>query len=193
VLTGSRGALFSIIFIFILYTFDVLIRERKINYKLLVLSLYFLVIFLFNSLVPVSLYSRFINNDFITNEFLNPYSRTNIWKTIMNNIIPEMPFLGYGSGNAYFIVGEYMGIPLSSHNLIFDILLQFGFLGVIIFLSFLISLFLFLLKYKQHHLIFAFIGILLVTIFLEGLSKKYFWNVIIFSVLTNHNFSIKEI
>ena len=191
--TGSRGALFSTGFILIWYTLDVLNRKGKISSKLLTILLVSMCIGLFIVLIPNSLYSRYFDSNIFENELLSPYSRTSIWKTVINSIIPSMPLLGYGSGNAYLIVGEYLGKPMSSHNLLFDILLQYGYLGIVVFLIFLLSITSFLIKNKRKDLIYIFFAILLVTVFLEGLSKKYFWNVIMFIILTAQIDRKKEI
>ncbi len=134
IFTGSRGGLLGIIFIVLYFLI-------KNNSK----SKYFL---LFFSILLISLFSILANfllqNDLILTQLTRSYDREDIFRTTMA-YFTKNPIFGYG-GNT---IGQLQDIKINyspsiiwdhTHNWVFEILIRYGLVGLVLFLAFIISI-----------------------------------------------------
>ena len=139
---GSRGpALFIILFVFIYFIIRFLnsnkkIKHLKILFPLLIIIILFsedILIFVNNILNSSGVSSRFLSN-LLSGSFFNGNARITLWTQAID-LIKENP-LGYGAMGSREALSDIIvaGYP---HNVILEILLDFG----VIFGFFLISFF----------------------------------------------------
>ncbi|GBF12463.1 O-antigen ligase [Tepidibacillus sp. HK-1] len=162
VLTTSRGALLGIVAIISYYAFKAM-RKNKSKW-----------IFVF---IPVTVAGLIFWNDIIISIFqLVPsleyrmsvtYDRQDIIYTTMQ-YISNRPFLGFGGNSLDQVIDIYgnvsqYGIKWShTHNWILDMTLRYGFIGLILFSGFMISI---LLKIKDKDKQFMFLLMLVLSLF----------------------------
>lgn len=181
--TGSRGALIAIIFTFLYFLFFKF--KFKFKHLIMILILGLGVFFSVSFFLPDYLIERLSGGEYIISTLEFGGGRTLIWEIIIGNILRTMPFLGFGSGSSGIVLSQYFGVITGSHNTYLMLLLEFGVLGLSIFLYFLWSMF---KKYKndpKFSKILSFIAILIIVFFLDSYFKKYFWNVLMFVVITS--------
>lgn len=173
-LTQSRTVWITFIFLVIYYTYI----RHKINLKINVKYLIFILILYINNIVNLTMYSNFFNyigfNTIQTSTLYervsSGYSRLEIWQH-MWHVILERPVIGYGwyqtqlaniSLNEKFLNKQILD---SSHNILIDILVWSGLLiGGCILLYTTFLLILFFLKIKSKETMIAFCMIIAVVI-----------------------------
>lgn len=134
-LTASRGGILSLVFTTIL----TLILFSKRNFKRSILIIFFLifsvlVLFYSNPLYFDYIYERFFGES-ITNLSSLTSSRTDWWKAAFE-AFKQKPLLGYGGSisASHWINFNMYGIAAVMHNLYIEILIQYGIVGLTIFL-----------------------------------------------------------
>lgn len=181
--TGSRGALIAIIFAFLYFLFFKF--KFKFKHLIMIIILGLGVFFSISFFLPDYLIERLSGGEDIISTLEFGGGRTAIWEIIFDNIIRNIPFLGFGSGSSSIILGQYFGRITGSHNTYLMLLLEFGVLGLSIFLYFLWAMF---KKYKndpKFSKILSFIAILIIVFFLDSYFKKYLWNILMYLVISD--------
>lgn len=181
-LTGSRGAFLAIILSFII-TMWILrknIRVKKAITMFVSLGVLTILIYL---ILPSDLFERLFQLSSYTDDFVRYGSRTDIWLNIYNNILPDLPFLGYGSGNSQYILFNFYNELKATHNTYLTFVIDLGIFGIVLFLMFLYQMFILAWKSKKMSLIFGFISIAIVIFFLDSFPKKYFWNIMFIIII----------
>lgn len=103
-----------------------------------------------------------------------------IWKSAiqsLNNI--GRVIIGYGVGSAEKIVGLNYLKNAAVHNVILAHLIEFGFVGSIMFFNMLFKVIKELKNYQYFEYLFGFYGILFMGFFLDLLTTKFFWTSLI--------------
>lgn len=181
--TGSRGALIAIILAFLYFVFFKF--KFKFKHLIMLLILGFVIFFIVSFFLPDYLIERLSGGEDVISTLEFGGGRTAIWDIILGRIIRSLPFWGFGSGSSSLIIGQYFDKNIGSHNTYFMLLLEFGVIGLSIFLYFLWSIF---KKYKndpKFSKILSFIAILIIVFFLDSYFKKYLWNILMFVVISN--------
>jgi len=140
-LTGSRGGMLTLVFTTIL----TLLLFSKRNFKRSILVIFFLIFF-----VLALFYSNLIDFNFIYERFFGKYitdissltaGRTDWWKAAFE-AFKQKPLLGYGgsrSASLWINFNKY-GEAKVMHNIYVEILIQYGIVGLTVFLSLIIRL-----------------------------------------------------
>lgn len=193
-LTGSRGAMIACGFTFLYYV----INNFKMNhaaasygeyvparfktlFKFLLIGC--IIFFIIIPLLPEHISERLLGENAIIGEFVERRGRTEIWEIIFSRIIPEMPAWGYGSGCSGIILAPFWGCVKGSHNTYLHIVLEYGILGLPIFIYFLWKIFKRIKQEQDYAKICAFIAIVITVFFLDAYFKKYLWNTLMFCVI----------
>lgn len=123
--TYSRGAYISIIVAFLVIgIFAGMKNLLKLSLGIIIILLPISIIFGHGNILPVSVTERFQS---ITKKDESIETRQNVWK-IAKDYIVQSPLFGYG-----FNAKSYL-LPLDTHNMFLNILLEAGVLGLIFFL-----------------------------------------------------------
>jgi oligosaccharide repeat unit polymerase len=188
-LSSSRSAFFSIILVFILALL-ILIKKRKNK-----------LIFIFTTIISVIISLLLLINFYPDSRLSQSFNLNegSIWarKNFYNaslDIIKEKPLLGHGleqAGNRFVtyykpdwaLFSKVNDYPDRAHNIILDLIINFGMVGLLIYGFLFLYLFYVLLikiKEKEKYLLFIYLGILAYIISLmfgfSSLSTSlYFW------------------
>ena len=151
VLTQSRGAALSFIFviIFFLISLNILTKKRVIeeNYRIVVSSMIFIIILLL-LVIPNPLMDRIIN---IGGDDVAAYSRIGIYKSALKMFL-DKPFLGYGLGTFIDVFPKY-SFPIEGgigrftrfaefvHNEYLQIASELGCFGILLLISLIFIIF----------------------------------------------------
>lgn len=143
VFTGSRSALFGLLIGLLVLLFMLKkITNIKFYYHyifmiILLIILFYILYKIFYIMLPKSLLDRYTINSI---EESKGSTRTIVWKSIIEYIIPKHFFLGLGIGGS---VGNYLfkytGLKFGAHNIVLAILAEngiIGFLGYSIFFQY---------------------------------------------------------
>gem|GEM_PF-3969626 len=190
-LTASRGGILTLVFT----TFLTLILFSKGNFKrsiliILLLILSVLALFYFNIVDFGFIYERFFGES-ITNFSSLTSRRTDLWKTAVEGF-KQKPIFGFGGSMSvsHWINFTTYGNAMSMHNLFIEILVQYGMVGLTIFLLLIIRVLADLknlLKLNKVHttdntyLLIPFIS--LATMLFAGLALSWHWRELIWYLI----------
>lgn len=174
--TGSRGAFISIFIAFVIYFF----RNFSLKRASLLFALTALTIYTTINYLPENIFLRIFSEGAMVGTQELERGRFFVWQIIITNIIPNMPLFGYGSGISGEIIAKYTGYIIGAHNTYLRMILEFGILGLPVFLYFLSKLFILAKKEKNIAKTYLLIAILLIVFFLDANFKKYLWNALIY-------------
>lgn len=175
--TGSRGGIIALA----IMTFVFLLLERayrRISYIVFFLALVFIFLRFVLPAMPQNLIDRLglqrIMNDMSTNE----RQRGFLWYYAITNVIPSMRPWGVGAGCAPLTMSSIYGSPKGIHNTYLTMCVEYGVLGLPVFLLVLWTLFRNEQKEGNHLEAALLVGICAVIFFLDSYAKKFFWNVL---------------
>ena len=176
-LTGSRGALLSMLLFLMVY---ILFSQGRKRVRLLVCALIALVIayFVILPLLPENLRSRLFDNDSYTRTINSEENRIAFWKLAFTEICPKNPILGVGAGCTPLWLGKFFRRNRGMHNTYINMLCEFGLFGLPAFLWMLYALFIKKKREGNPGEIALFAGICMIIFFLDAYPKKFFWNII---------------
>ena len=178
--TGSRGGMLSVV-IAMSYFF---IMNRKIKNVFLLILIIGMLTFIINFILTDFIIERLWTDLGVFNDKTTVHSRSFIWTVIFLEIIPHMPILGFGSGCPQIVLASYFGYQYATHNIFITMALESGILGIPIFIFFLWSIFKRIKQEKDYSKISTFIAIIIVVFFLDAYHTKFFWNVLMFSIIS---------
>ena len=164
-LSGERMPLLQLIFgLFLIFVSLILFNKKKIIYFLIIFPILIISITFSNtakerfkstfdsleSLKDSLLYNKVIDNSSSVNDyFMNFYSAYYLWN---NNKIIGGGYRYYNNNcSDDFIIGKENYCSTHPHNIFLEILSDYGFIGLIIFISFLITLFTKHFKSKYYY------------------------------------------
>lgn len=179
-ITGSRGAMLATFFALIYYSLNNL-KLNKIVYLLLTVIIFYFAVLPF---IPDFISQRLWGKGALTNDFGARDTRIDIWSTLLTDIFPENPLFGSGSASGGHLLSRYFGQDRGVHNTYFSMIIDYGILGLPVFLYLLYKLFNLLKREKDYAKICSFLAIIVIIFFLDAYFKKFFWNVLMYSVIT---------
>lgn len=181
-LTGSRGGMFSVI---IGLSYLTLININRNNTKFfIILFLGGIIAFYFiNKYLPQDLIQRLFTIESYQSDTERYTTRSGVWKSIYTLVFPIMPFLGYGSGVAQYVLADIYGYLKGVHNTYLNMVLEYGFLALPIFLFFIYRVYKYLAFNKKINYISLLIAMLVIIFFLDSYAKKFLWNILMFLII----------
>ena len=184
-LTGSRTALIAILAVLLIYIF-LGFQHSVIRNTVIIVLIGFLVYTLMSQFMPEKLFDRLFS---IQRYDLDTQSnsRTKIWESAFQYVLPSMPLWGFGIGNSpvamYSVAGYYQG----THNTYLAILMEFGIFGIPAFLYLLFSM---LKKMLSHRIIVGFasmVGLMIVMMFIDVYRVKFMWAALLYFMILIDN------
>ena len=195
-LSGSRSSMLGLLVgvIFSLFYQLKLIRNKKNNVLTIAIIFICIVTVLYGGFLNTK-ESQYIIDRYSYDKFLNieNLGRYYIWEGYLTDIVPEFWLFGTGGAKSGSLYLSKFGIYSGGHNIIIAILVQFGIVGLIIFISFFAITFFKSLKFLKKDsnilpFIAAFIALIMVGIGENIFSQKVFW----FSMAMCWRLSIKN-
>lgn len=184
-LTGSRTALIAILAVLLIYIF-LGFQHSVIRNIVIIVLIGFLVYTLISQFMPEKLFNRLFS---IQRYDLDTQSnsRTKIWESAFQYVLPSMPLWGFGIGNSpvamYSVAGYYQG----THNTYLSMLMEFGIFGIPAFLYLLFSM---LKKMLSHRIIVGFasmVGLMIVMMFIDVYRVKFMWAALLYFMILIDN------
>lgn len=179
-LSGSRTALLAILVILMVYAFWGS-SEKKIRNIIILIVLACTVYFLMSKYMSSKLFERLLGQGQYTISDSN--SRTNIWLNAIKYVVPTMMPWGFGTGNSPAAMSSVAGYYQGVHNTYISMFLEFGILGLPVFLSFLIRMLKRFFQSRETVGMAALSGMMVVMMFLDTYKTKYMWLVIMYCVI----------
>ncbi len=175
-LTGSRGALISIVTAVVIGLFSYK-KDIKSILKITALLILLMIIGYFAlTILPEELISNRFNLNILfgQNELAShSHSRYKIWGYAIQLIV-NRPFFGYGLGN-FFSAIDTVYKTCASHNMYILLLVEGGISGFIAFFTPLVSLWIKTKKNKNIGNVMLLTSILILAVSLDSITYKYFW------------------
>jgi len=181
VATGSRGAMLGLGAFLLVYAF-LLSRSTGIRKLLTVVGGLLVVITVIISVIPAELRDRLFSLGGYTVDFTGQSTNTRsvIWSHVVEEVIPNMPLYGVGSGNAPDMLVPWYFDRRGVHSIYLNMIVEYGILGIPVFFGFLGALFIRNLRRSDYLRVSALIAFLVIAAFLDAFTKKYFWNAMIY-------------
>lgn len=190
-MTGSRGGFLGIITLTLLCIVSNLkSKKSKMGVFVLIIIAILLSGILINNL-PQGVINRFSIESLIGKTDKGT-GRLLIWKGSIE-AIKNNPIIGYGVGNVFVANQMYVGRLAGSHNMYLNVLVEFGIIGILLFICFCINIFKKLINLKAYREIYCFISILIVCCFLDALTAKFLWGALIIFTIRTKTFDFEVI
>lgn len=189
-LTGSRGGLlacFVFCFIYMLKS-GILKKPSRSFIALLIFSLLYIMIVKY---LPNDIISRLFSREGYLYQLAyqnqTQTQRLSIWHITINKVIVKRPIFGSGSGTASLLLTPYYGFDEGVHNTYLNMVVEYGVLGILIFVPLLIKLVKRLSTNKRIVELALLIAIMIIIVFLDSYPKKFFWNVMYLGMISLHS------
>jgi len=188
-LTGSRGAMIASIITLIVFS----LYNFKIKTVISIVSILIIFYFFAYQFLPEYITHRLWGEGAISGDFRTRDTRVDIWSTLFKYALPDLSVIGNGSGSGGLVLSKYFYTIIGVHNTYFSLILDYGILGLPIFIYLLIKIFKLIKKENNYAKICSFIAIIVVIFFLDAMFKKFLWNVLIFCVVSVNNVDLSQI
>jgi O-antigen ligase len=172
-LTGSRTAVLSILAVIVIYVFFNF-QHSTVKNAIIIILLCIIIYNFVSQFMPDKLFNRMFSVQRYDVD-TESNSRTRIWNSAFQYVLPNMPFWGFGIGNApvamYSVSGYYQGI----HNTYLTMFMEFGFFGIPVFAHFLLSM---LKKMFANRIVIGLatmVGMMIVMMFIDVYRDKFIW------------------
>lgn len=200
ILTGSRSGLLCSALVMILSSMAYMQQPSKGKIKSIVFLAGFAIILLFSAINYISdwMFNRFFVNSY--NDGSNEF-RVTLWQRALERW-PQHPLFGFGVGNYTYYSAKDWGLEETStttHGTITDFLVDFGILGLGLFVFILFSIIKKLIASRQYVLLAALPGIFICSIIVGAERTVALWlYLILFQVcgrffVQNSNISITDV
>jgi O-antigen ligase len=180
-LTGSRGGLLGVLAFFVTY---LILNKAYKKFSVMFGAIVILAViwFVILPMLPEDIYNRLFNDNFV-GEGSTGSGRTIIWEILFTKIVPENFIMGVGAGCSPVALRQYFGYLKGVHNTYFNMLAEYGVLGLPAFIIMLYDKWKY--QYKSKHYVEAalLVGMCIIIFFLDSYAKKFFWNVIMLLVI----------
>ena len=180
---GSRGAMIGLIVSILI----LVIRKAKkdmtksMGILLFILAVFILLILCADKILPPYIYNRL----FIASSYTGTSSRVVLWQYFFRNSYFKSPIIGFGCFGPYYEIGGVVGRQYYSlHNAYISMIGEYGVFYLPVFLVFLFSIWKRISLYDLNQCTLPFIGICVIIFFLDGYETKYFWNMILYCLLS---------
>jgi hypothetical protein len=179
--TGSRGAFIATAVptaIMLWGTFSVK-NNKGLSYRVLLITGIILIIMIIPSFIR-----QFLMEESVDRVFYEDYGtgseRTVIWNNIFNKFSSNILYIifGLGWGTANTITGLSNTSYVSLHNTPLAILVNTGIIGFSLFYYPIYCIMKLLLKKKDYLPFFLFLGQFIISLFLECINTRFYWNAI---------------
>lgn len=181
VATGSRSGLIAICFIVACVLKK---NAKKHAFALIVIiGIGIMLLPLLVETISLDMLERYSFNA-MTGQTSESDDRLIIWEIAiqsLNNIVRAL--VGYGAGSAEKIVGMSYFKEASIHNFFLAHMVEFGFIGSIMLFSMLFRIIKDLKKYWYIDYLVGFLGIMIMGLFLDLLTTKFFWTSLMMSTV----------
>lgn len=177
-ITGSRGGFVSVIS----FIFAYMMLNKAYNRLSIIIGFIILLVigwFVILPRLPEFIRWRLFSSESYISQGSTVGNRSDIWKTIVQKILPDLPIWGVGAGCAPIALKVYYGYEKGVHNTYLNMLVEYGFFGIPIFLWILWSKLRSLILHKNIIYAALLVGICVTIFFLDSYAKKFFWNVLI--------------
>ncbi len=141
-LLGSRNGIISFLFVTIIFVLIFIKTNPKKNlFILLIICCIFFVLLQFDIFYVEAIYERFFGNRIVDLSSLTS-KRYDWWKAAFN-AFREKPLLGYGGSknSIFWVTSKYTGYSIVTHNIFTDLFIQYGLIGLSIYISIIIVIF----------------------------------------------------
>ena len=188
---GSRGAMVGLILAVIVF---LLVRAKNnISKSIKLMVLFLLVCLVFvafaDKVFPSYIYERL----FQAKSYTDPTSRFFLWKYFLQDIYLQAPFFGFGPFGVYYKLGVLVARDYyAMHNAYLCMLGEYGIVYLPVFLLFLSTVWKRIVSNQNNSAIVAFVGICVIIFFLDGYETKYFWNMILYCMLTSNTLEAQK-
>jgi len=182
--TSSRGAVVSIAAM--LLTLLMFVHARtKVKIILIIVAIILIIPKIATDFLPVELYSRIFSIENYLRETGEMGARYRIWEYCIVDILPKSGIFGLGAGCSPVALLPYMGYASGVHNLYLNMLLEFGILGIPVFIVFIWKLFAVCIKNQNIFALGALVGVLVCSFFLDTYANKFLWNAMAYCLIGN--------
>lgn len=176
-LTGSRSGLIACVLI-ILLSMNTTLKNR-LYIGILALIIIFIGVPIILKYVPEEIIARYSLSAF-TGQEAESGTRIIIWKRAIESMEGITWLFGHGIGASQFIIGDVLGLGknMAIHNHYIAMLVETGMLGLFLVVYPMIRMVVFLWKHERGISI-AFMGIVVMTFFIDVMTTKFFWSTMI--------------
>ena len=184
-LAGSRAALIGLIIGLCVTLFEYLkgrVAVKKLIFIFLIILLGLIFIVNIKNIMPTWIYNRYFNSNYMDN---SNTTRLLIWKNALSGI-KNQPILGFGMG-IFSNLTEYhytAGKSSPAHQTILDFGLYGGIIGIVLFISFIISVVIPIMRNKNTKQYTGVIACLaFISMILSATRSMFLWNNLIYLYL----------
>lgn len=182
-MTGSRGALLG--FVVALVSFLFLKRfYRNAAIVVALVAVLTVVWFVIVPILPDDIRMRLFTVEGFTNALYTQGQRGELWNVALNMVIPNQPLWGYGTDCGHYLIGVNYGSVMDVHNLYLNMIIEYGLLGLPVFLYFLWVNLRECYRGGKNVEIALLLGTLTVAFFLDAYEKQFFWNAIYLATIS---------
>lgn len=179
--TGSRTGLISYVVIFFIILMSKL-NLKKIFYGLFTIILIIILTTIIIQFIDVRILERFSLQNIIDSDGTGRFV---LWKNAFviyeqSTVIKKL--FGYGAGNIREAYNMFGYIPIVSHNIFIDILIENGFAGLIVYLFMTIYSLLYSYKNMDKRFFYMLLVILIMSFGSSFYAYKVYWNIILICV-----------
>lgn len=172
-MTGSRTGMIAFIL-----GFFVLILKDKRKIFIALFGMFILTIAVLY-LLPQDIQDRLFYKSYIDSSNIK---RVQLWNSTINKIL-EKPFIGHGTISTKMIISDY-NVAGASHNTFLMILLNFGLLGFVAFMTFYLKIFILCLKKDMYLFLAIFINLSFTSFIISNNISIFFWTTLVFLILS---------
>jgi len=185
IMTGSRGGLLAAAaFAYIVGMYGR--KNKTLRIVLLAVVALAAVYVVAPMVLPASIYDRMFNMDSYQSVITSPKNRVAIWTYCFTALVPGIPFYGYGTGVPPYLIGGHFGyVYRGIHNSYLAMFLEFGYLGLPLFLGLMACITAKLAKNTDRICLGAMVGILIIIFFLESYSRTYLWCILTYCMISS--------
>ena len=183
-MTGSRGGLIALVaYIFIVYFFS---HKRKMRFLLvgILVGMFFYGIAPY--ILPTNIYDRLFTISSYEMTLNSTKTRVAIWTYCIEEVIPQMEWYGLGTGVPPYIIGGHFGyIYRGIHNTYLAMYMEYGILGLPVFLFFLLKIYKDRKCSRDIRSIAILVSTCIIIFFLESYSRTYFWIILVYITMVS--------
>lgn len=174
-MTGSRSGIVGLFLVFVIFLWgkrNVISLPQKVGIALFAIFLIIGIYSFAEYILPDAVFNRLFGKGGI--EFTDSTGRTEMWTYGINRFLDEGPILGLGFGTG------------TSHSTFVTVLVSTGIIVYPIFLYFIISVLLKLIKQNNVLALLLFSIPIMQAFFIDALNKRFFWNAFVLAILLSH-------
>ncbi len=181
-LTGSRGGMLAFATFLLAYFGADFLKTRNKKRVILFICIV-LVVLIAATFLPTEIFARLFYEDSYNALIEQEGNRVVLWGRCFTELVPNMPLWGWGSGNNTTKLSEIFGQTKGVHNTYISLLLEYGILGLPLFIWFIAAILRRLYKRNGVCETALVLALLVVIIFLDAYAKKFLWNTLFLAAI----------